>query len=80
MLEVVAVGLELEHIEAIFAAVKAIVATAMEVQMDGSPLAVTSVEVPMNESLHVATAAKMWKILSIEPITAMDVPIVTTRP
>ena len=29
------------------------------VQMDGSPLAVTSVEVPMDESLLVATAAEV---------------------
>ena len=35
---------------------KAIVPTTTEVQMDGSPLAATSVEVPMDESSLVATA------------------------
>ena len=40
----------------------------------------TSAEVPINESTLVATAAKVRKILSIEPITATEVPIVTTRP
>ena len=40
----------------------------------------TSAEVPMNEATLVATASKVRKILSIEPITATEVPIVTTRP
>ena len=34
----------------------------------------------MDESSLVATAAEVRKILSIEPITATEVPIVTTRP
>ena len=59
-----------------------LVATSMEVQMKATVPTTTTTRCRWtNHRLSlVATAAKVRKILSIEPINATEVPIVTTRP